>query len=70
MTINIGKLDRILRAGLGALLLIAVLVGPWPLMGSAVIAWIALIAGVVLLGTAAMRICPAYWILGMRTCER
>lgn len=65
---NIGSLDRILRFGLGAILLLAPFLfaesfaplGAWRFALAA--------AGAVLLGTAALRICPAYMLFGIRTC--
>lgn len=58
MTRNIGLIDRIVR-GLAGIALIA-----WALSGGPVWAWI----GVVPLLTAAVAICPAYSMLGIRTC--
>ena len=69
MSINIGTFDRILRAALGALLL-------WLALGSGVAAFdggavqiIAGLIGLVLLVTAALRICPLYALFGIRTCK-
>ena len=55
---NVGTIDRTLRivAGLG---LIA-----WALMGGPIWAWI----GVVPLATAVVGWCPAYSLLGIKTC--
>ncbi len=68
ITANIGRLDRILRAVLGAVLLalglgyLGGLAAPWD--------WVVGIAGFVLVATAILSICPAYALLGVRTCER
>ncbi|MBU1237667.1 MAG: DUF2892 domain-containing protein [Gammaproteobacteria bacterium] len=59
MKINLGTTDRIIRAILGAALVGATLAGWIGVWG-----WI----GVVLLATAAVSFCPAYALLGMRTC--
>ncbi len=59
MTANIGILDRALRVLLGVGLIAIVFVGPETPWG-----WI----GVVPLLTAAVRFCPAYRLLGLRTC--
>ncbi|HET7776675.1 MAG TPA: DUF2892 domain-containing protein [Azospira sp.] len=58
MNANVGGIDKILRivAGLG---LIA-----WAVMGGPVWAWI----GVVPLATGVMGWCPAYTLLGIKTC--
>lgn len=67
---NVGTLDRILRFALGAVLVaaafvppVAEFVAPWGSWKYALTAW-----GVVMLGTAALRFCPAYTLLGIRTC--
>jgi len=61
MTHNIGSVDRLLRIAIGlglAALVIAGAITPW-----------ALLVSVVLIATALMRFCPAYRILGLRTCR-
>lgn len=60
MKTNVGGLDRIIRAVLGALLVALTLMGTIGVWG-----WI----GVVLLGTAAIGWCPPYQILGINTCS-
>ena len=63
---NIGTTDRALRLALGAILIaLALLAG---LEGAARIA--ALIAGGVMIVTAAIRFCPLYTLFGLRTCRR
>jgi len=60
MKANVGKLDRALRIIAGAaLILLAVtqVIGPW--------GWI----GIVPLLTGVFRFCPAYSVLGVRTCK-
>ena len=65
MSPNVGGSDRILRAVLGAVLWLLVLTGT--LAGTA--GWIAGIVGAVMLGTAALRVCPAYRLIGVNTCR-
>ncbi|WP_137180781.1 DUF2892 domain-containing protein [Roseomonas sp. AR75] len=65
---NVGSFDRAFRFALGAALVAApfLLAGAFAPLGAwrfAVAAW-----GVVMLGTAAFRFCPAYTLLGIRTC--
>lgn len=65
---NVGTLDRTLRFILGAVLvaapfLLATTFAPLGAWRFAVVAW-----GIVMLGTAAFRFCPAYTLLGIRTC--
>ena len=63
---NIGTTDRALRLALGAILIaLAFLAG---LEGAAQIS--AMIAGGVLIVTAAIRFCPLYTLFGLRTCRR
>jgi len=65
---NVGPLDRAARFALGAVLVGAPLL--LPAMFAPLGAWrFALVGwGVVMLGTAAFRFCPAYTLLGIRTC--
>jgi hypothetical protein len=65
---NVGSADRIVRAILGLVLIVAPFVSIAAL--DALGAWKFLVAavGLVLLGTAAMRFCPLYAIFGLNTC--
>ncbi|MBO9644143.1 MAG: DUF2892 domain-containing protein [Pseudacidovorax sp.] len=59
MTPNVGTLDRVLRIVAGLVLIglaLAGVIGAW--------GWI----GVVPLATGLLRFCPAYTLLGLRTC--
>ena len=61
MTANVGNLDRWLRIAVGLLLLSMTVIGPatpWGLLG------------LIPLATGLMRFCPAYTLLGIRTCSR
>ena len=61
---NVGTVDRSIRGIVGLVLLylaFASLAGGW--------AWVAGIAGVVMLGTAALGTCPPYALLGINTCK-
>lgn len=56
---NVGRIDQILRIGVGLLLLILFgtgAIGPWGLIGLLPIA------------TGLVRFCPVYRMLGIRTC--
>ena len=60
MKANVGSLDRALRIVAGAILILLALaqvIGPW--------GWI----GIVPLLTGVFRFCPAYSLLGVRTCK-
>ena len=66
MKLNMGTLDRSIRAVVGI-----VLIALWPLgllQGTPAI--VALVVGIVLLGTALLRWCPPYDLLGINTGAR
>ncbi len=65
MTANVGNIDRIARAVLGVVLLIAAFTAGWGATGTV----IAAVAGVAMLVTAGTRFCFAYRLLGMNTCQ-
>jgi len=69
MTANVGTLDRILRAVAGIVLLWLAFASGMPLFESGAPKWIAAVVGVVMLVVAAVRVCPLYSILGVRTCK-
>lgn len=60
MPVNVGTIDRALRAIVGLILIALVFVGPQTPWG-----WI----GVVPLLTAFIGFCPAYTLLGVKTCS-
>jgi hypothetical protein len=60
MTPNVGSADRTIRIIAGLVLLSLVFVGPKTLWG---------LVGLVPLGTALLRWCPAYTLFGIRTCK-
>ena len=68
---NVGSLDRILHFALGAVLLATFFVSPFTGYVARPEAWkFALAAvGLVLIATAAFRLCPACLLFGIRTCE-
>ena len=69
---NIGSTDRIIRFILGAALVVISLL---PQMAATFATWgswkyALTAAGAVMIGTAFMRVCPAYIPLGINTCGR
>jgi uncharacterized protein (DUF58 family) len=70
MSVNIGNVDRALRALLGLALLAVAFGGFVPALTIGAPKWIAVAFGAVLLATAGLRICPLYTLLGVRTCQR
>lgn len=69
MTTNLGTTDRIFRFVLGIVLLAAPFVSGMALFTNGTATIISVIAGVVMLGTSAVRFCPLYRIFGIRTCK-
>ncbi|MEQ9490564.1 MAG: DUF2892 domain-containing protein [Alphaproteobacteria bacterium] len=61
MKTNIGTIDRILRLVAGAILISLVFVGPQTQWGY---------IGIIPILTALVGFCPAYRLLGIRTCRR
>ncbi|WP_372927344.1 DUF2892 domain-containing protein [Marinobacter sp.] len=61
MTRNMGTADRSIRAVVGVVLLALVFVGPQTAWG-----WI----GIIPLATAMMGNCPAYSLIGIKTCKK
>ena len=70
MTTNVGTIDRILRAALGLVLIVLAFASGLPLFDGALMKYGAALIGLVLLVTAALRVCPAYMLFGVRTCGR
>ncbi|MEQ6884215.1 DUF2892 domain-containing protein [Salicola sp. Rm-C-2C1-2] len=60
MTVNIGALDRSIRAIVGVVLVALVFIGPESAWG---------LIGLIPLATAAMGNCPAYSLIGISTCK-
>ncbi len=69
MTSNVGKIDRIVRTVIGVLLILAPFMTQIGMFQSTTGTAIAVIVGIVLIATSAMRFCPAYRIFGIRTCK-
>jgi len=69
MSKNVGDLDRGLRALIGVVLLGLALFGNMALFESGLMKWGAIVVGVVMLATSAMRVCPLYSIFGIKTCR-
>ncbi len=64
MPINLGNLDRLIRLIIGAVLIIA---GLTVFQSGAAIA---VVVGIVLVVTAAIKFCPLYRLFGLRTCKK
>ncbi|WP_299969611.1 DUF2892 domain-containing protein [uncultured Roseobacter sp.] len=66
---NVGNLDRIFRLVLGVVLLAAPFIGSMPLFESTAATVISVIAGLIMVGTSAMKFCPLYRLFGIQTCK-
>lgn len=69
MKTNVGTLDRILRAALGVALLWLAFASGFAVMDASAPKWIAAVAGLVMLGVAAVGRCPVYTLMGVKTCK-
>lgn len=69
MTANVGMIDRVLRAALGATLLYLAFFSGLPLFETPLWKYLAAAVGVVMLVVAATRVCPIYALFGIRTCK-
>jgi hypothetical protein len=69
MTVNVGSIDRILRALLGAVLLYLAFASGLPLFDGAGVKYGAALVGLVMIVVSATRVCPIYSIFGVKTCR-
>ena len=69
MTVNVGSIDRILRAALGIVLLYLAFFSGLPLFAGGAVKYGAALIALVMLVVALVRICPIYSLLGIRTCR-
>ena len=63
---NMGHLDKIIRLGLGSILLAGAITLPFSIWRTALFVGL----GLILWGTAFVRFCPIYNAAGLSTCER
>ena len=69
MTANVGTIDRVLRATIGAVLLYLAFLSGLPLFAAPLFQYGAAAIGVVMIATSAFRICPLYSVFGFKTCK-
>jgi len=67
MKANIGSVDRIIRALLGLVLVLAPFVSGLALFAEPVWLWGSVVVGVVLIATASISFCPLYAPFGLST---
>ncbi len=66
---NVGKIDRILRAVVGLVLILAPLLANLSIFNTAAMMYGTIIVGAVLVATAAFKFCPLYRLIGVNTCK-
>lgn len=69
MHTNLGRLDRLVRAFVGLVLVMAPLGNMPPIWTNPVAAYATIAVGFVLIATALFRFCPLYRIFGISTCK-
>lgn len=69
MSMNVGNVDRAIRGLVGLFLIIAPFLGLFGLAASGTVSYAMIAIGLVLVGTALFRFCPAYRLLGLSTCR-
>lgn len=69
MSVNVGTIDRILRAALGAGLLFLAFFSGLPAFEAALVKYGAAAVGLIMLIVAVTRMCPVYSLLGLSTCR-
>ena len=69
MTTNVGTIDRVFRAILGAVLLYLAFGSGLPLFAEPFWTYAVALVGLVMLATAAFRLCPLYSLFGFKTCK-
>ncbi|MFT6074288.1 MAG: hypothetical protein ACJAZ1_001204 [Yoonia sp.] len=70
MNTNVGTIDRVFRAVLGVIFLIAPFVSGLTIFESGVATTVSAAIGIIMVATAAMKFCPLYAIFGLRTCQK
>lgn len=70
MSPNMGLADQALRIGFGLVLILIAMFGELAAFDNLWLQYGAVAVGIVLMATAAVRICPLYTLLGLRTCRR
>lgn len=66
MNVNVGTMDRVVRAIFGAVLVVLYLNG----ILTGTLGAVLLVGGIVLILTALVRFCPVYQLLGVNSCRR
>ncbi len=66
---NVGPIDRLIRLVVGVTLILLPTFTDFALWQEPLAAWGLPIVGIVLVATAILRFCPAYRLIGVKTCR-
>ncbi len=66
---NVGKFDRILRAIIGVVLIVAPFATNMSLFSSSAMTYGSVIVGAILVATSIFSFCPLYRLIGVNTCK-
>ncbi|HEY9040151.1 MAG TPA: DUF2892 domain-containing protein [Roseovarius sp.] len=69
MTINMGTADRVIRAIVGLVLILAPFMTSWAVFSTQWVMYLSIVIGIILAGTAIFGMCPLYRIIGVNTCR-
>lgn len=67
MDLNVGRIDRLVRFGLGLVLLVSPLLNIPAIWSSQAFAYVSMAVGLVLIGTGLFGYCLLYRVFGIRT---
>ncbi|GGH26826.1 Protein of unknown function [Cribrihabitans marinus] len=68
MSVNVGTIDRVIRAALGFSLLYLAFLSGVSLFAAPLFKFGAAVIGIVMLATSTLKLCPNYSILGLKSC--
>lgn len=69
MPVNMGIVDRAVRTVLGIILILLPFVLAPGLFANQTIAWVVAAIGAVFVVTSAIKFCPLYTVIGLKTCK-
>ncbi|MGB5863208.1 MAG: DUF2892 domain-containing protein [Sulfitobacter sp.] len=67
MSVNVGKIDQVVRLLVGFALVLVPFLSRFPVFDNMYVVYVAVVIGAVLILTAVSRVCPLYSILGIKT---
>ncbi len=67
MDVNMGTTDRVIRAIIGLVLILAPFMTSWAVFSTQWVMYLSVVVGIVLGGTALFGVCPLYRVFGLDT---